>query len=751
MKKILTVLLSFLMVATLGIVNVSAETDDDYEYLNYDGINIKITGKKSTTFTYNGEEQTLYTLTCTGGQRSNYGECTYKYAISTSSSTSDESIKWKDSTSNDKNQILELKATDAGTYYLHLKKPGDDGSHNIWGYGNGSAPISHSVTIERKDTTVTINEPTASGTVAGNPYYIVSKSSGNVVLPFTNKADVEGVTTKWENATITGPNDGAYSGSDIAFSTDDGKLTIKAVNLATGSYKVVLKASVDESVETTPTKNYKGSVEKTIYIYKVDDQTNFTVGFNGDSIPQRENNIIYGKTAQDIINAVSSVEVANDTIYGTEGNPTSVVTAETYIEKKTSNGGGSYTKITDNSETLSVVDNDAYYRITVRLKHKYGTGDGDVYYYNVRDTFKIVRKDASATVTATKQSDGSSLVYNGNNQVLATAKDINPTSDSSTDAASIKYKVVPGAQEEIATQESITENIYNQVSAQEVDSPTAKDAGRYSIYFHVQHGSSGNYQDSYGVITNKIERATLTVTGLDVDPITYDGEEHKPNITVSGFVDDKTQSDVEITYATYKDGKTAYKDVVDDGWTTKVKIYNNSSDGHSNLKNYKFVDADGKSVTELSATLTINKATAKIVDSKTTKTYYKNNGGRATITCTGLLGDFDKLQVSDGSEWKEVTYSQTVSDSLYVRKTDSNGNTIIELRQAYLQSKDDTGKANFEVGKKYKFRLVYGDNYTSTYPETTLSIENYTAPSNNSSSSSSTTTTAKKVVNTAAQ
>ena len=749
MKKILTVLLSFLMVATLGIVNVSADTSDDYENLNYDGIRIQVTGKKSTTFTYNGSEQTLYTLTCTGGQRKQYGECTYKYAISTSSSIDDGSIAWEQSTSSNKNQTLELKAIDAGTYYLHLKKPGDDGSHNIWGYGDGSQAISHSVTIERKDTTVTINTPKASGTTEGVPYYIVSKSSGNVTLPFTKSTEVDDVATKWETATITGPNSSIYSGSDITFSTEDGKLTIKAGNLATGTYKVVLKASVDESITTTPTKNYKGSATKTIYIYKVDDQTDFTVGFD-ESIPQREGNIIYGKTAQDIINAVSSVVAGSDTIYGAEGNPTEVVTADTYIEKKTSSGGNSYTRITDNSETLSVVDNDSYYRITVRLKHKYGTGDSDVYCYNVRDTFKIVRKDASATVTATKKDDGSSLVYNGEDQVLATAIDINPDSDSSTTAASIKYKVVPGAKREIATQQPITAEDYNRVSGDEVESPTAKDAGRYSIYFHVQHGSSGNYQDSYGVITNKIERATLTVTGLENSTITYDGKEHEPNINISGFVDDKTQSDVEITYAT--SDKTAYKDVVDGGWTTKVKIYNNSSDGHSNLKNYKFVNANGESVTELSATLTINKATANIVNSKTTKTYYKNNGGRATITCTGLLDDFTKLEVYDTSsqQWKEVTYSTTVSDSLYERKTDSNGNTIIELRQAYLQSKDGS-KANFEVGKKYKFKLTYSDNYDTTELVTELSIENYTAPSNNSSSSSSTTTTAKKVVNTAAQ
>ena len=89
MKKILTVLLSFLMVATLGIVNVSADTGDDYEYLNYDGIKIQITGKKSTTFTYNGQEQTLYTLKCTGGKASD-GKCAYKYAISTSSNVDDD-------------------------------------------------------------------------------------------------------------------------------------------------------------------------------------------------------------------------------------------------------------------------------------------------------------------------------------------------------------------------------------------------------------------------------------------------------------------------------------------------------------------------------------------------------------------------------------------------------------------------------------------------------------------------------------
>ena len=163
-------------------------------------------------------------------------------------------------------------------------------------------------------------------------------------------------------------------------------------------------------------------------------------------------------------------------------------------------------------------------------------------------------------------------------------------------------------------------------------------------------------------------------------------------------------------------------------WTTNVAI----PFGNSN-----YVFAEG---TTTSAALTVNKAESKILASATTSTYYKNNGGRATLKADGIKADFVKLQIKNSSgEWEDVAASN------YEVK---EGSTIVELRQTYLTSKTSDGKDRFEYDKDYTFRFVYDDNYSNS-PESTLKIRKYTAPSNNSSSSSTTTTTTKKVVNTA--
>ena len=117
--------------------------------------------------------------------------------------------------------------------------------------------------------------------------------------------------------------------------------------------------------------------------------------------------------------------------------------------------------------------------------------------------------------------------------------------------------------------------------------------------------------------------------------------------------------------------------------------------------------------------------------------YYKNNKGTAKLISNGVYTpsddlsqslDFRGLEIKVGEQW------QTVDASNY---TVESGSTIVTLSENYLQSKGDNGKANFEVGKSYQFRMLYGANYQQTEDGGvifTLKIENYVAPSSSTKS-----------------
>ena len=677
MKKILTVLLSFFMVATLGIVNVSAKE-------NVLGmLNITPTSSK---IIYNGSSQTLFQIECAKES------CDYKYALSTDSSNT-ATVDWEAGLG----KYVNASKTQPGTYYLHLLK---DEKHYVYNEDGVSG-----VTIYGK-TKITINAPTATF----DNYYLVTAESDDVALPFTVTSDPK-VNTQWNDAKVTFLNASSSYTEGIAFDKTNGNLTIDAdnVKLSNGTYKVELSATSTDSL-------YEGSGDTTIYVAKLD-SNDFKINLNSYYLDDN-GDVFYGLTAQQIIDKIVSVTNGNNTIAPVEGK-TTISSAE--VQKLVN---GDYVRVLDDN-VLLVNDNDNYYRIKLTITQSY---DGGSYTYDVIDNFKVVRNYASATITP---SEG--LVYNGDYQVLATASDVIPTGDgTSTTGATVKFKV--------SNREGDPETVYESLNEMEVDEPTRKNAGTYYVYYHIDHGTNDNYQDVYGMVTVTIDKAPLTVMGLDDKTIPYDGERHEPDFDVDGFIKSEEPFDLKVFNPTDKDHR--YKDAGD--WTVTVKIPYSVEEGKADPSNYKLVDSEGKEVSSLSATLTIEKATAKVVAA--TSIYYKNNKGTATIKSNGLSGDFVALRIkkADGT-W------ETVDENNYT--VSKNGPTIIVLSEEYLQSKAD-GKETFEIGKDYEFALAFNpNNYTTDLATTTLQVRKYTAPSSDSSSSSSSsssTTAAKKVVNTSA-
>ncbi len=677
MKKILTVLLSFFMVATLGIVDVSAKE-------NVLGmLNITPTSSK---IIYNGSSQTLFQIECAKES------CDYKYALSTDSSNT-ATVDWEAG-----GKYVNASKTQPGTYYLHLLK---DDKHYVYSEDGVSG-----VTIYGK-TVITINAPTATF----DNYYLVTAESHDVVLPFTVTSDPK-VNTQWNDAKVTFLNASSSYTEGIAFDKTNGNLTIDAdnVKLSNGTYKVELSATSTDSL-------YEGSGETTIYVVKLG-SNDFKI--NLDSYYLDDNgDVFYGLTAQQIIDKIVSVTNGNNTIALVEGER---VITSAKVEKLV---GTDYQSVLDDN-VLLVNDYDKYYRIALTITQYY---DGGSYTYDVINNFKVVRNYASATITPSER-----LVYNGEEQVLATASDVIPTGDgTSTTGATVKFKV--------SNREGDPETVYESLNEMEVDEPTRKNAGTYYVYYHIDHGTNDNYQDVYGMVTVTIDKAPLTVMGLDDKTIPYDGERHEPDFDVDGFIKSEEPFDLKVFNPTDKDHR--YKDAGD--WTVTVKIPYSVEEGQADPSNYKLVDSEGKEVSSLSATLTIEKATAKVVAA--TSIYYKNNKGTATIKSNGLSGDFVALGVKNADGDYE-----TIDRKYYT--VSKNGPTIIVLSEEYLQSKTEEGKERFEIGKDYEFALAFNpDNYTTDLATTKLQVRKYTAPSSDSSSSSSSsssTTTAKKVVNTSA-
>ena len=705
MKKILTVLLSFFMVATLGIVNVSAEDysfDENYktQTLEYYGQDIYV-GSLTSSVSYESGGNTLYKLKCKDES------CVFYYAISTSDSTSAE-VLWKPYTGND---VVSVNATNAGTYYLHLSK---NNTHNVLNKDNQDE--GYGITIGKASATLTINVPTATWKDQdGSNYYLVTAESGDVVLPFTVTSDPN-VGTSWNDATVSAvTSTGVTYTTGISFDKTNGNLTIDADNtdLHEGRYAVKLSATSNDS-------NYDGSAEKTIYVLKVGSK-DFDINLKSDEkFVVENNNVVYGVNASQIIGHIESISFEDGTTVAPVEGKTTISSAK--VEKLVN---GNYQEIL-NDQVLPVNDSDDFYRITATITQT--LADGNSYTFTASDNFKVVRKAASADVDFK-----TGLVYDGTERVLATASNALPTGDGThTEGASVLFKVSDKAGDPQTVYESL-----NEIAVAE---PKRKDAGTYYVYYYINHGTNDNYEDYYGMETVTIDKAPLTVTGLDDKTIIYDGNRHEPNFVVDGFVNGEEPFDLKVFNPTEQARR--YKGVGD--WTVKVKLPSNVDEGQADPKNYTLVDSEGTHVDELSATLTINQATATVDKSASTSIYYKNNKGTATIKSNGLSGDFKSLWIKNSEgEWKEV------DDELYT--VSENGPTVIVLKEEYLQSLTDN-KETFEIGKDYEFALKFSDNYTNDpIATTTLQVRKYTAPASDSSSSSSTTTTtAKKVVNTSA-
>ena len=705
MKKILTVLLSFFMVATLGIVNVSAEDysfDENYktQTLEYYGQDIYV-GSLTSSVSYESGGNTLYKLKCKDES------CDFYYAISTSDSTSAE-VLWRQYTGND---VVSVNATNAGTYYLHLSK---NNAHNVLNKDNQDE--GYGITIGKASATLTINVPTATWEDQdGSNYYLVTAESGDVVLPFTVTSDPN-VGTKWNDATVSAvTSTGVTYTTGISFDKTNGNLTIDADNtdLHEGRYAVKLSATSNDS-------NYDGSAEKTIYVLKVGSK-DFDINLKSDEkFVVENNNVVYGVNASQIIGHIESISFEDGTTVAPVEGKTTISSAK--VEKLVN---GNYQEIL-NDQVLPVNDSDDFYRITATITQT--LADGNSYTFTASDNFKVVRKAASAEVVFKE-----GLVYDGTERVLATASNVLPTGDGThTEGASVLFKVSDKAGDPQTVYESL-----NEIAVAE---PKRKDAGTYYVYYYINHGTNDNYEDYYGMETVTIDKAPLTVTGLDDKTITYDGNRHEPNFVVSGFVNDEEPFDLKVFNPTEQARR--YKGVGD--WTVRVKLPSNVDEGQADPKNYTLVNSEGVHVDELSATLTIKQATATVDKSASTSIYYKNNKGTATIKSNGLSGDFENLWIKISErEWIEVDKDfYTVSE---------NGPTVIVLKEEYLQSLTDN-KETFEIGKDYEFELQFSDNYTNDpIATTTLQVRKYTAPASDSSSSSSTTTTtAKKVVNTSA-
>ena len=516
------------MVATLGIVNVSAD-DNDPGIPSYGDSKILVT--RSTEPTYNGKEQTVFTLKCTNRDGSTENAtCHYKYAVSTESTprevgkTYDKDLDWKTSDSSYKDKDIEVKARDAGTYYLHLamfKTDGSDGiqQYNVYGYNDGQSSMTVEI-AKASAPTVNITAPTSAYHNAENDTdtYFVTAESEVVTLPFSKSTD-NGIDTKWDDAKIymNGEDNTEYSGSDISFSKDNGKLTIKAngADEIPYGYKVVLSAKSDNS-------NYaEGTATKTIYINK-EKSSNLTVKFDELSTDD-SGNVIYGLTGNEILEKIESVVIAGEgesedfTLAPVEG-VTTITNKK--IEKLISNN--EYKELTEDElkDKLNVNGN---YRVSVTVTHKYGSGVNDTYTYAAVNNFTVVKKDADGTngVTAKKN-----LVYKGTEQNLVT---VTKNKLEPTDAKVEGYKVVAKGDSTVETG-SITKEAYEAIEEPAATTAKKTDAGTYYVYYKVNHNTNGNYNDGYGVLEATIKPKAVTADGMTVtkpEDTTYNGTTQK--------------------------------------------------------------------------------------------------------------------------------------------------------------------------------------------------------------------------------
>ena len=715
-KKLTVMVLSLFMLMTLGVINVSAE--DDKPTAN----EITITSQGSVVYT--GQPVTIFKLS----KPSNYScggstkECLY-YLSNNPNKVSDSKINdLVNSFVSFSGENAEVKATIAGKYYVHIVQKLN------WTDTYGDKKVNYyelrvsSTYAEIKavyPATVTIGDiPSYTGTKDNVPYYVVGTTSSDITLPFSVTASSNynsdgaetqtNVETKWKDAAIklNGSDYGAPATDALAFSTSDGKLTIPS-NLASGVYTVTLTAETNNSSYTVAEGS---SNTKTITIVKTSD---YNIYLNGGNITGGTNSITYGKTKSEIINGISKITaVANNTEYDVWSSHSAITSkSDDKVYKYSDNA------FSDADEGLLIKDNNPY-KVETTITHTYK--DTSTFSYTVSDEFNIIEKAVDADVSAI-----TGLIYNGGKQDLVNVSNKNP------DNVSLKYKVVKlNNSSTIIDNADISKDTYDGISVADGESSDAKvkDAGKYLVYYRVVHDeNNNNYKDSYGVVNAQIDKKVVTITGFENKELVYDGQSHEnyleANVVASGYCGDDTY---EIKYNELPGSKTSaipYKTV----GKTETFLYVGS--------NYKLIilghNADG-----LYRTLTITPASAKAMTNTGSNTssvvYYKNNKGTAKLISNGVYTpsddlstslDFKGLEIKVGEQW------QTVDASNY---TVESGSTIVTLSENYLQSNDTNGKAKFEVGKTYQFRMLYGANYQQTEDGGvifTLKIENYVAPS----------------------
>ena len=713
-KKLTIMVLSLFTLMTFGVINVSAETIP----------NTEITIESQNSVIYTGQPVTVFKLSKSSSYSCGGSNKKCLYYLSNSSNKASNVNDLVNSFIEFSGTSTDAKATNVGKYYVHIvQKLNWTDSYNNPQVTYTELGVS-STYAEIKavyPATVTIGDiPSYTGTKDNVPYYVVGTTTSDITLPFSVTASSNyssdgaetqtSVDTKWKDATIklNGSDYSAPATDALTFNTSNGNLTIPS-NLASGVYTVTLTAETNNSSYTVAEGS---SNTKTITIVKTSD---YNIYLDGGNITGGTNSITYGKTKTNIINGINKITaMANNTEYDVWSS-SSTITSKGAVKV--------YKNISSEADEGLLIKGNNPYKVEATITHTYK--DTNTFSYTVSDEFNIIEKAVDADVSAI-----SGLIYNGGEQDLVNVSNKNP------DNVSLKYKVVKlNGSSTITDNADISKDTYEDISVADGESSDSKvkDAGKYLVYYHVVHDeSNNNYKDSYGVVNAQIDKKVVTITGFENKELVYDGKSHEnyleANVVADGYCGTDTY---EIKHNELPGSKTsaiAYKTV----GKTETFLYVGS--------NYKLIIL-GQNADGLYRTLTITPASAKAMTNTGSSTssvvYYKNNKGTAKLISNGVYTpsddlsqslDFRGLEIKVGEQW------QTVDASNY---TVESGSTIVTLSENYLQSKGDNGKANFEVGKSYQFRMLYGANYQQTEDGGvifTLKIENYVAPSSSTKS-----------------
>ncbi len=518
MKKILTMLLSFLMVATLGVVNVSAENKSSSYVFNI---------TKSDNLDYDGGLQTLFEFS---GLNTNSGkelEDDYKvyYAVREGSDFNYCTINWIEYTGHTvtiKNVDNETTTPVGHYFFVAAVLKSDELEKQLHQIDNKNKSSVADIYVTQKNVKVTIKAPMTAKEDGKNVEYF-DVGSEKVELPFSATTDVTGVELKW---TL---NEGLDS--NISYDSTSGKLTIDS-GLSAGVHEVTLIASVNDET------NYTGKASVSFKVIKAT-TAGYVIAFDGSEYDQtsQKNELVFGKKVNEISNGVSSISYRDSTYnVWTKDSTTTSITSKTLSDRD----GNVLSKGKLN------VGKDYQIKATVKTTYYYD-GVEQSYSFDVSDKFDVVAKEASAAVKAKED-----LVYNGAQQKLLDVSGKEPSN--TTIYCKVSNTKVEGTAEEA----------YNSLSTvKPVKAVNLKgtDAGTYYVYYLVDPNDTQNYKDSYGMVEVTIAPKSIeefTVTALDSDnkelkELTYNGSEQKPaTIVVKDGDTTLSENDYKVEY--YRDG-----------------------------------------------------------------------------------------------------------------------------------------------------------------------------------------------------